>query len=459
MKWIWRIILLAGTVCLLAPVGTGAQTAGPYYFVSDNVNGNAQFYGNRDSYSGITVIEGYNLLAAVLGDVPQPASGQTLVPAHSFDFGSGTISLQPFAYTLSGSSKKYNLPAGPNLKNFLNDPLSGGKFDLTLPFWDENVALSDRSALMREQNDVGTWHTSIDFDMNGNTTLGFDVIAAADGVVEKNSDNSGIYVIKHTSSGGKQFLTIYQHLLASSKNSLVPGDPIKRGAYIGKVREMKDADGNPGYSHLHFTVAVRGPQRTIGTVTVPELWYLVDPFGVFDYRRNSGSTTLYNYLPHNTLSFMVRPVIHKYMFRTNPPAGSLRKKGEMEIGESKTVTVSASNPYDLTGIYMRSGQTFQFTTESPGWNNGDRETDCDGYPGTMLDALRRHPDLNMMVLTGELFKENNSNNYTGHYFRIGCGPRTHKVTKSGYLVCFANDILAAYSDNSRVVTLTVKRTD
>lgn len=132
--------------------------------------------------------------------------------------------------------------------------------------------------------------------------------------------------------------------------------------------------------------------------------------------------------------------------------------GELAVGESKTTNISANKTHDLTGIYMRSGQKFQFSTASPAWSNGNTETNCDGYDGNILDAARRHPDLKMMVLTGEIFAQNNANNYTGTYFKIGCG-RTVTVTKTGFLVCFANDNIIAYGDNSGVVTLTVKRTE
>ncbi|HZI53892.1 MAG TPA: M12 family metallopeptidase, partial [Chitinophagaceae bacterium] len=128
--------------------------------------------------------------------------------------------------------------------------------------------------------------------------------------------------------------------------------------------------------------------------------------------------------------------------------------GELAVGESKTINISASKVHDLTGIYMRLGQSFQFTTTSRAWNNGTRETDCNGYAGSVLD---RHGDINEMALTGEIFNQNNTTSYSGTYFKIGCG-RTWTSTKTGFLVCFANDIITAYGDNSRIVELTVKRT-
>ena len=131
--------------------------------------------------------------------------------------------------------------------------------------------------------------------------------------------------------------------------------------------------------------------------------------------------------------------------------------GELGIGQSKTVTVSANKTFNLTGIYMRSGQRFQYSTTSPAWNNGNKTTDCNGYAGSILDATRRHGDITVMALTGEIFLQNNSDNYTGTYFKIGCS-RTLTGTRTGFLVCFANDIFVAYGDNSGSVSLTVTRT-
>jgi hypothetical protein len=131
---------------------------------------------------------------------------------------------------------------------------------------------------------------------------------------------------------------------------------------------------------------------------------------------------------------------------------------ELSVGASKTVTVSASDAYNLTGIFVRQGQKYTFSTSSPGWNNGSKETTCNGYDGIPVIDLPRHLDIKMMALVGEIFTMNNESSYTGSYFKIGCGPVTLTMPKTGYLVCFANDMILAYGDNSRVVTLTVKRT-
>ncbi len=130
---------------------------------------------------------------------------------------------------------------------------------------------------------------------------------------------------------------------------------------------------------------------------------------------------------------------------------------ELEVGQSKTKNVKAKEAYNYMNIYIRQGQKFEFSTESPEWNNGDRETTANGYEGNVLDIGRRHADLKVMALVGEIFNENNNPlAYSGTYLRIGTS-RTWTATKTGFLVTFANDCLACYGDNSRIVTLTVKR--
>ena len=143
---------------------------------------------------------------------------------------------------------------------------------------------------------------------------------------------------------------------------------------------------------------------------------------------------------------------------SNPSCATLTvlASGELDVNESVATTISANKLHDLTGVYMRSGQKFQFSTASPAWQNGTKETNCNGYEGSILDAARRHPDLDMMVLVGEIFSQNNTSTYTGTYFKIGCS-KTWTATKTGYLVCFANDNPLFYGDNAGVVTLTIKR--
>lgn len=315
-----------------------APAPGPYYFVSDTLDTPDQFYWRGvQSFGGIKTIENLNLLAAVLGDTPPQVLGssQHLVPVENFNFGGGSVTLQPFAYTKGGSAHKYNLWLGPFMRAFLNDPLGGPKFDLTLPFSDGRVALSDRSAIIRSGLDAGVWHTAVDFDVTGGTSQGFDVVAPADGLVEGTTPTSSSLAIRHTAFNGRSFLTIYQHLVPESKAHLTVGAPVVRGQILGHVQAA-------GYTHLHFGVAVAGPSRTIGGVLVPAMWYLIDPFGVYDYRRDFENATSYNYVPKNTLAAPVQGVVHASVWRTDPPIGSLLLPEDCESFNPDNLTIVTS---------------------------------------------------------------------------------------------------------------------
>ena len=323
-RWLSGIAALAAFGFASSP--SEAQARGPYYFVSDADPSGQQSFGSADSYSSVDVIEGYNLLAHLLGDVPAAPDGQQLAPVAAVSFRSGTVTLQPFAAVDPTTGRFRGLPIGPRLKAFLDDPLGGASFDLTMPFRSTEVALSDSSALMRA-GEVGSdpWHTAIDFDLNpsgGGTSTGFDVVAPADGVVERNVPGSGIVVLRHVAANGRPFLTLYNHLEPASKMTLAQGVAIRRGDAIGRVQD-RDANGQPIYAHLHFAVAVSAAGGIVAGVPVLDSWYLIDPFGVYDYRRNRSSQTEYSYLPNNTLDRTLRGRIHAQVFRTDPPVGSI----------------------------------------------------------------------------------------------------------------------------------------
>ncbi len=132
---------------------------------------------------------------------------------------------------------------------------------------------------------------------------------------------------------------------------------------------------------------------------------------------------------------------------------------DLDVGESKEVTIRANDPYNFTHIYLRKDKKYKFTIGSPAWNNGVKETDAGGYNSSAPYAsTRRHTEYKMMALVGEIFSDdNNMIAYTGTKLLIGLGRASYTAPRSGYLVAFANDCLPCYVDNSRVVTLTVKR--
>lgn len=130
----------------------------------------------------------------------------------------------------------------------------------------------------------------------------------------------------------------------------------------------------------------------------------------------------------------------------------------LTLGESRTVTVQANEPNNFSHIYLVKGRKYRFTVGSPAWNNGAIETNAGGYSSTDSLALaRRHPDYKLMALVGEIHAFDNKVSPTAAKFLVGLGRASYTAAESGWLVTFANDCLACYGNNSRVVTLTVTR--
>ena len=171
-------------------------------------------------------------------------------------------------------------------------------------------------------------------------------------------------------------------------------------------------------------------------------------------RSNPGNTSF------GTAPFLsagdINGINSMYPTNQNCQTLSILEPGELAVGQSRTINIYAKNVHNFTGAYLRSGQRFEFTTTNPSWKNGWTRTDADGYNGSIADVGRRHNDLRMMALVGELSAQSNSNNFPVTYFRIG-RTRTLTMSKTGYLDAFANDCLICYGDNSEKVVLKVKR--
>jgi hypothetical protein len=129
------------------------------------------------------------------------------------------------------------------------------------------------------------------------------------------------------------------------------------------------------------------------------------------------------------------------------------RDGALKVGASKTVTVYANRANNHTGIYISLGMRFKFTVGSPEWNNGSKETTAAGYDSP---SPRRHPGAKLMELVADI-TATNGGSYIGEYAHIGMGDSSWRAEGTGYLNAFANDCLPCYDDNSRVVTLTIKR--
>lgn len=100
----------------------------------------------------------------------------------------------------------------------------------------------------------GKFHYGLDIGVGSapGTSLGMNVLAAADGVVELASTHSsyGYYVILDHGNGME---TVYGHLLEDSFK-VRPGETVKQGQPIARVGQTGYATG----PHLHFEVRVNG---------------------------------------------------------------------------------------------------------------------------------------------------------------------------------------------------------
>lgn len=139
---------------------------------------------------------------------------------------------------------------------------------------------------------------------------------------------------------------------------------------------------------------------------------------------------------------------------------TLLAPGELEVGQVKNVDIFAKETYNFPHIFMRKDQKFKFTVSSDDmWKNGGTESNANGYEGSLFDAARRHNDLKMMALVGEIFSKNNDAlSYTGTYFKIGTS-KTWTATKTGFFMGMANDCLGCYGDNSKKVTVKIERVE
>jgi hypothetical protein len=146
--------------------------------------------------------------------------------------------------------------------------------------------------------------------------------------------------------------------------------------------------------------------------------------------------------------------------------GNLIFKDEFQLAlnQSKTVTVQAGQTHNFPTVYLVAGQKYTFTSgSSDTWKNGidpfSTTVNANGYTPGPLDAARRFP-ANMMRLIGERFTHptasNPANFIGGSGFSIG-RTLTHTAEGHGFLCLYANDIIAAYGDNSGSISVTIKR--
>lgn len=301
------------------------------YFVHLPPDGSAPiFWRAGGDFAGEIFHYNLSLLALAAGDDPNvllPA-GDLVPKVVRFRFGPNR--LQPFAYTPPGGSanEPVGLPiAKTNFEKFLNDPLGGERMNLSLPFYDEEMKLGPTGGgWMRKDNSEKAFHGGSDFVRSPRAV--FDVCAAANGKVAAKPDANGNagapLVLSHFTSTGKEFRTIYQHLdIDSVPSGIKDGADVRRGQFIGSTIGKLGKPPPPATHtiHLHFGVAVKHEGFILDGKKVPELWYFIDPSGVYDYYEHDDVSNV-NYLPPESQPAIFKSLIagsvHTVQWQSQP---------------------------------------------------------------------------------------------------------------------------------------------
>lgn len=143
--------------------------------------------------------------------------------------------------------------------------------------------------------------------------------------------------------------------------------------------------------------------------------------------------------------------------------------------ESFSFTVYARTAYNNSGLRLVKGHTYSFTATG-NWKDGScRTCDADGFTSDQCNSsssattaflrinegIRRDNNQHWFCLIGEIFDQTSNvfdNALHDQQFKIGSS-RTVKPNVTGKLVCFANDVITAYGNNSGSVRVTVRRID
>lgn len=128
---------------------------------------------------------------------------------------------------------------------------------------------------------------------------------------------------------------------------------------------------------------------------------------------------------------------------------------DLEIGESLTKRVIATNYWNDTGVRLVAGQEYCLTATGQ-WTDWYIPSTADGFasPNGLLrifERLRRAPHERWFALIGAIDRDPRT------HFLIGA-QRTIIAPVSGSLTCFANDVGFAYWNNRGSVELTITRT-
>ncbi|HZS11994.1 MAG TPA: hypothetical protein VFA38_07075 [Nitrospirales bacterium] len=125
----------------------------------------------------------------------------------------------------------------------------------------------------------------------------------------------------------------------------------------------------------------------------------------------------------------------------------------LRTGESAVTERIVSNVHAVTtGIALELGVLYQLSVvEIDGWQDGHQPCDANGHDVWYLRLARfkrRVPEANWLALMGAIDD--------GEPFLIGMS-RTYTPTRSGQLICFANDAGFGYGNNKGWLKLQIRR--
>lgn len=124
----------------------------------------------------------------------------------------------------------------------------------------------------------------------------------------------------------------------------------------------------------------------------------------------------------------------------------------LAVGERTTATIHARIKWNLTGILLEAGATYELAATSS-WRDWYRIAGPGGYDSaaqSLFESMRRFKEADWFALIGALDKDDS----TAFVIGDGC---SYSPSRDGQLCCYANDIYSMYWNNSGSVVLTVTR--
>jgi len=133
-----------------------------------------------------------------------------------------------------------------------------------------------------------------------------------------------------------------------------------------------------------------------------------------------------------------------------------RQLNPLKSGQSKSFVVDSAKLWNRSGIALERGRVYDVNVEADQtWKDWYIPTDADGYTRETLrpfEFLRRVPDQNWLKLIGTIGRDEKSP------IIIGSAVTNFSPSKSGELLCFANDVGWMYWNNRGSLRVTVTRT-